>query len=78
MWLTQGLQEVGVSGLKVFLVQQAEESTGHVDHVLDVEEQAVQVGWRRLRKKKRKSTMHVSVRAANQCFTFKHTANTLL
>lgn len=54
-WLTQRLQEVGVSGLKPLLVQQAEETAGHVDHVLDVEEQAVQVGWRRLRKRKRKS-----------------------
>lgn len=54
-WLTQRLQEVGVSGLKPLLVQQAEETAGHVDHVLDVEKQAVQVGWRRLRKRKRKT-----------------------
>lgn len=57
VWLTQRLQEVGVSGLKPLLVQQAEETAGHVDHVLDVEKQAVQVGWRWLRKRKRKSTI---------------------
>lgn len=48
MSLTQSLQEDGVSGLNLLLVQQAEETTRHVDHVLDVEKQAVQVGRRRL------------------------------
>lgn len=72
VWLTQRVQEVGVSGLKPLLVQQAEETTGHVHHVLDVEKQAVQVGWRRLRKRERKSTI------PHQRFNFethlKHTA----
>lgn len=48
MSLTQSLQEDGVSGLNQLLVQQAEEPTGHVDYILDVEKQAVQVGQRRL------------------------------
>lgn len=46
--LTKSLQEDGVSGLNLLLVQQAEETTRHVDHILDVEKQAVQVGQRRL------------------------------
>lgn len=46
--LTQCLQEERVSVLNLLLVQQAEESAWHVNHILYVEKQAVQVGWRRL------------------------------
>lgn len=46
--LTKSLQVERVSGTKLLLVQQAEEAARHVHHVLDVEEQAVQVGRRRL------------------------------
>lgn len=46
--LTKGLQVERVSGTELLLVQQAEEAARHVHHVLDVEEQAVQVGRRRL------------------------------